>query len=235
MFWRWTLILIPTAVLLWALYYWLFVITEGLYFGRRIVVWLYDLTADTYDDIKQYTLREEQILVVEPLLGELGNKQAPLILDVATGTGRVPFFLAQDGRFINHLNGRVVALDPAARMLQHATQNLRPFQNHVDFVQQVAVPLPFRDGVFDAVVSLESIEFFPSDEAAVREMIRVLKPAGFLMITRRTEWEAYTFFDRYRSRGHFAHWLEDMGMKDVLILDWQSNYDLVIAQKPLLL
>jgi hypothetical protein len=63
-------------------------------------------------------------------------------------------------------------------------------------------------------------------------MVRVLKPGGFLMITRRTEWEAYTFFDRYRSRGHFASWLEDMGMVDVIILDWQSNYDLVIAQKP---
>ncbi len=232
MFWRWTLILIPTAVLLWALYYWLFVITEGLYFGRRIVVWLYDLTAHSYDDIKQYTLEEEQILVVEPLLGELGHKQAPLILDVATGTGRVPFFLAQDGRFMNRLNGRIVGLDPAAKMLHHAAQNLRPFQDTVDLVQQVAVPLPFGEGVFDAVVSLESIEFFPSDEAAVREMIRVLKPAGFLMITRRTEWEAYTFFDRYRSRGHFANWLEEMGMAEVLILDWQSNYDLVIAQKP---
>ena len=224
--------LIPLILLLlWALYYWLFVITEGLYLGRRIVVWLYDVTADSYDGIKQYSVEDEEILVVEPLLAELQGKQNPLVLDVATGTGRVPYFLALDGRFTKHLNGRVIGLDPSTRMLGHAVENLRPFREYVDLVEQVAVPLPFGDNTFDVVTSLESIEFFPSDEAAVAEMIRVVKTGGFLMITRRKEWEAYTFIGRYRSRGAFANWLEELGMREIMIIDWQSNYDLVIGRK----
>ena len=69
------LLLIPFAALLWAVYYWLFVVTEGLYLGQRVVVWLYDWYAPRYDGIKQYVTEEEQVLVVEPLLGELGLLQ----------------------------------------------------------------------------------------------------------------------------------------------------------------
>jgi hypothetical protein len=58
-------------LLLAGLLYWLLVITEGVYLGRRAVVAMYDWTAHKYDDIKQYEDFAEQFFVARPLLHRL--------------------------------------------------------------------------------------------------------------------------------------------------------------------
>ena len=209
------------------LWYWLFVITEGVYLGRRMVVWLYDLTAYKYDDIKQYDEAAERFFVVRPLLLRLRHKPAPLILDVATGTGRVPFYVLDAPTF----NGRVVGLDAAEKMLALAAKKLRPFGCRASFIQQTADALPFPDNSFDAVTCLESLEFFPSEMVALEEMVRVLRPGGSLMVTRRRGWEAKAFIGRYRSLDQFTDTLTAVGFTDVEILPWQIDYDQVFARK----
>ena len=97
--------------------------------------------------------------MVRPLLFQLRHNPAPLILDVATGTGRVPHFVLEWPTF----NGRIIGLDAAEKMLAVAVEKLRPFGNRVMFIQQTAANLPFPDNRFDAVTCLESLEFFPSE------------------------------------------------------------------------
>lgn len=212
------------------LLYWLLIVTEGIFLGSRVVVWLYDATAHTYDGIKQYTPEEEAELVVKPVLDELAliGRHSPWLLDVATGTGRVPFDLLSDGRFF----GRIVALDASQHMLAQAAHSLTPFRRRVDLVRQTAGALPFGPNQFDGVISLEALEFFPSDIAALREMARVLRPGGFLMVTRRRGWQARLFLHRYRSLHAFESLLYDLGLLDVITCPWQANYDLVLARKP---
>lgn len=209
--------------------YWLVVVTEGVFFGRRMVVWLYDITADRYDGIKQFDPGAERFFVIRPFLDRVAGKPAPIILDVATGTGRFPLFLLEEPTF----NGRVVGLDASARMLTIAVEKLRPFRHRATLVQQTAADLPFPDASLDAVSCLESLEFFPSDTAALREMIRVLRPGGLLMITHRRGWEAKAFLARYRDSEHFEKHLQTIGLEAVEIFPWQVEYDLVFAQKPL--
>lgn len=43
--------------------------------------------------------------------------------------------------------------------------------------------LPFRDGVFDLVLSMEGIEHFEHQASFVRECARVLRPRGWLVLT----------------------------------------------------
>lgn len=231
--WGYFFLAILVALVSGAFYYWLIVVTEGVFLGRRFVVWLYNITAHQYDQIKNYQIEEEEILLVEPLLAELKRCKQPWLLDVATGTGRVPLFLLQDGRFHTRLRGKIVALEPSPRMLHFAQQNLHPYQemNAVTFVRQWAYPLPFADGSFQAVTCLEALEFFPDQEQVLREMWRVLRPGGLLFITRRIGWEAQFFFGRDRTRPGFASWLEELGFVEPLLVDWQNNYDLVIARK----
>ncbi len=218
------LLLVFTALLL----YWLLIVTEGVYLGRRLVVWLYDLTASRYDSIKQFDPASESLLVTRPLLARLASSPPPIILDVATGTGRLPYFLLEEATF----NGRVIGLDPSAKMLSYAQEKLRSYRHRASLVQQTAADLPFNDDTFAAVTCLESLEFFPDDATALCEMFRVLRPGGTILTTRRRGWEAKTFIGRYRNRESFAAQLEKVGFVGVETRIWQIEYDLVFALKP---
>jgi len=207
--------------------YWLLVTTEGAFLGRRVVVWLYDVTAHRYDEVKEYVPADERLLVVSPVLRAVGGVPDPLILDVATGTGRVPFDLLQEPAF----GGRLIGLDDSRRMLAVAAKKLAPFGERVQLVRHPAVPLPFPGGAFDAVTCLEALEFFPSDEAALCEMVRVLQPGGALIATRRRGWEARLFLHRYRSEESVRALLKMLGLTDIRFYRWEINYDLIMALK----
>jgi len=227
----WFLLGLILLLALGVLLYWLLVVTEGVYLGRRLVVWMYDITADRYDGIKQFDEDAESFLVIRPLLWRITDRAAPLILDVATGTGRLPAFLLDEATF----NGRVIGLDASARMLAYAQPKLSMYRQRASLVQQTASDLPFPDETFDAVTCLEALEFFPNDTAALEEMIRVLLPGGALLVTRRRGWEGKTFIGRYRDRDTFEAHLSSLGLADVESLLWQIEYDLVFARKPMIL
>lgn len=225
------IILILAIILLTAVLYYLLVTTEGVYLGRRIVVWLYDITAYKYDDIKQFNPDDEQFAISRPLLRELGRNPNPTILDVATGSGRVPYNLLTTPYF----RGRIIGLDPSRKMLRQAAHKLAQTQtnsNPVLLIQQTAAALPFPDNTFDAVTCLEALEFFPSDTAALREMIRVLQPGGVLMTSRRKGWEGKAFLGRFRSDADFQLLLDNLGLVEIRSHLWEINYDMITARKP---
>ncbi len=225
---NWFLLGLLLVVALGLLLYWLLVITEGVYIGRRLVVFLYDRTAHRYDGIKQFDPETESFFVISPLISRLASRPAPLVLDVATGTGRLPLFLLEEATF----NGRVIGLDASERMLALARAKLKGYRHRASLVQQTAADLPFAGNTFDAVACLESLEFFPDESAALQEMIRVLRPGGTILTTRRRGWEAKTFIGRYRDREAFETYLEVLGFAGVEFQLWQVEYDLVFAQKP---
>jgi len=124
-----------------------------------------------------------------------------------------------------------VGLDPARKMIKLADDKLYRYRDRVMLVQQTAVPLPFADATFDAVTCLESLEFFPSSEAALQEMVRVLKPGGILFVTRRQGRDAHLFLNRYRSQDQFEAYLTQLGLVNVNSQPWQFDYDQVFGKK----
>ena len=226
----WFLILVLVLVTALVLY-WLLVATEGVYLGRRAVVWMYDITARKYDGIKQFDEDDERPAIARPFLAALEDQQEPLVLDVATGTGRVPLLLLAEPAF----DGRVVGLDAAIRMLAQAQAKLAQLpegqRQRFMLVQQAAAALPFEDDLFDAVSCLEALEFFPNDLAALKEMARVLKPGGFLMTSRRIGLEGRLFLGRYRSKADFEAALANLGFSGIRSFAWQLNYNMVTAWK----
>jgi ubiquinone/menaquinone biosynthesis C-methylase UbiE len=224
MIWLWIAI---GLILLSGLLYWLLVTTEGVFLGRRMVVWLYDITAHKYDSIKEFDDDAERFFVIRPLRHHLRYISNPLVLDVATGTGRVPHYLLDEATF----NGRIIGLDPARKMIELAADKLRGYRSRAMLVQQTAVPLPFANNTFDAVTCLESLEFFPSDEAALQEMVRVLKPGGLLFVTRRQGRDARLFLNRYRSWEQFEAYLTQLGLAEINSQPWQFDYEQVFGKK----
>ncbi len=208
--------------------YWQIIVAEGTYLGQGIVTWLYDLTATRYDDIKQFDREFEARFLGRPICAELGAQPAPLMLDIATGTGRLPLALLEQPSF----QGRIVGLDASRPMLNKAELRLKGYERRVHLIWRDASNLPFPDACFDAVTMLEMLEFTPDPIRQLREAVRVIRPGGLLVTTRRRGLDAWLMPGKTHSQQHFASLLESLGLQRVSIEAWQVDYDLVWARRP---
>jgi ubiquinone/menaquinone biosynthesis C-methylase UbiE len=222
------LLLLIAAILVAPFLYWQLVLAEGAYFGKGVVAWLYNLVAHRYNGIKQYAAEDDARFLGEPLVLSLQGVPQPIVLDVATGTSRLPLALCRQPLF----NGQIIALDNARRMLHEATQYVQTYRDRVTWVWQHAVPLPFADNSFDLVTCLEALEFMPSTPAAVGEFIRVLKPGGLLLVTNRTGSGRRLMPGKTYRQEQFEALLASLQQTDITTQVWQYDYDLVWSLKP---
>ncbi len=224
----WLILLLSIPLLILAAAYWLLILTEGAYLGPRVVTWLYDWGASSYDAVKDYDSGDEAYFLGQPLAKALSRVRRPLILDVATGTGRLPLSLLHWLDF----DGHIVALDRSRRMLLRARAKTAAYTGRVSLLLRDATRLPFIDGAFDAVTCIEALEFLPEAEATLREMVRVLRPGGTLLVTNRCGRDRWYFPGRAPSRAIFEAGLTALGLVQVETRLWQEYYDLVWARKP---
>ena len=102
------------------------------------------------------------------------------LLDICCGTGR----LTQE--LLRHCDetGRITGLDFSANMLREAEANLRyhPRCRQVSWVHGNALHLPFADASFDGVSIAFGLYSVAGTEQALREMLRVLRPGGKLLL-----------------------------------------------------
>ena len=222
------LIIILLLALLALFFYWQLVLAEGAYFGKGAVAWLYNFVAHRYNQIKQYDADDDARFLGHPLVLSLQGTPQPIVLDVATGTSRLPLALCQQALF----HGQIIALDNARRMLHEATQYVQAYRDRVTWVWQHAVPLPFDDDTFDLVTCLEALEFMPSTPVALREFIRVLKPGGLLLVTNRTGSGRRLMPGKTYRQDQFEALLRSLQQTDITTQVWQYDYDLVWSLKP---
>lgn len=110
----------------------------------------------------------------ERVAGVARLERGQRVLDVACGTG----VLARAAATRVAPGGSVTGLDPNEDMLAVAQRKSPQLQ----WQQGRAEWLPFEDESFDAVVSQFGMMFFEDGVAAVREMVRVLRPGGRLTV-----------------------------------------------------
>lgn len=211
-----------------AFLYWQLVLAEGAYLGKRTVAFLYDVTAKRYNRIKEYSAKSDAEYLGLPLTLSLSGLPSPLILDVATGTSRLPLALFEQKSF----RGQIIALDNARQMLHAATEYLADYRDRTTWVWQHAVPLPFDDNSFDAVTCLEALEFMPSTRDALRECVRVLKPDGMLLVSNRIASGRWLMPGKTFSQKSFEALIDSLGQQDITTQVWQIDYDLVWSLKP---
>lgn len=100
------------------------------------------------------------------------------VLDVGCGTGVVTRMAAEQVG----PNGKVAGLDVNPGMLAVA-RSVTAGDSSIEWHEASAEEMPFPDASFDVVLCQLSLQFVPDRARAVREMRRVLKDGGRLVIT----------------------------------------------------
>lgn len=128
-----------------------------------------------------YAAPEPRSLVVKNLASrqrfalkmvEAGVSRGTKVLDVGCGPGEMAAKLMERGY-------EVWGLDIAEPMIRYARDRCGADRFRVGDIEHI----PFRDNTFDAVVCLGVIEYLDTDEQALREMWRVLKPGGTAVVS----------------------------------------------------
>lgn len=136
------------------------------FFARRKRDDAFTRFAPAYDRFMQifrlYRLRELRDVLS-------GSPSGGALLDVAGGTGFLSAALA--GTF-----NRVVVADISSGMLAVAQRR------NLETVCAQAESLPFADATFDAVLCADALHHIKSQELALNEIARVLKPGGTIVI-----------------------------------------------------
>ncbi|MDA1184077.1 MAG: class I SAM-dependent methyltransferase [Acidobacteria bacterium] len=107
---------------------------------------------------------------VLPVIRDIvGDRRDLRMIDCGCGTGYNIKTLLQP-------NGRAFAFDMSLDALQRARSSGRPL------AQADMERIPFRSATFDLAISFDVVQSVSDDTAAVREMARVLKPGGHLVM-----------------------------------------------------
>lgn len=132
---------------------------------------MFDEVAERYDVTNDVLSLGLDRLWRRAVLGAIAPNKGERILDVAAGTGSssVPLVFA---------GAETVPCDFSVGMLRVGKRE-RP---RLPFVAGDAMRLPFADGSFDAVTITFGLRNVADPEAGLREMLRVAKPGGRLVI-----------------------------------------------------
>lgn len=223
--WLWAAAAIVMVVALAVLLWYLLIETEGVYLGRGAVAWLYDIYAGRYEGTKEFQPTYEHLLLSQPIMSVIAPHENPLVLDIATGTARLPRALTTHRRF----NGQVIGTDISRAMLRQAAAMLAEDLARVDLIHAPAECLPFDDNAFDVVTFIEALEFCQPPENALREAVRVLRPGGLLLLTLRVN--VRTMPGRIWPQDRLQAELDALGIERAFFEPWQDEYTKVWGRK----
>jgi ubiquinone/menaquinone biosynthesis C-methylase UbiE len=108
------------------------------------------------------------------LVSIIGDANGLAVLDIGCGTGALLRRLADGGA------AKLAGVDASEGMLAEARRlaGNRP----IEFFYSPAHELPFEDGTFDVVTTNIAFHHFAEPAQVIREMARVLKPGGRVLI-----------------------------------------------------
>ncbi len=135
----------------------------------------------------------------QPMIERVRAGRFRTALDVGCGEGRFCRMLEEEGI-------RAIGLDPTESLITHARAR------HPQGCYQLgrAENMQFGDGSFDLVVSYLSLIDIPDIEPAIREMVRVLRPGGTLLIANLTS---------FNTAGPPTGWIQDADGRELFPID----------------
>lgn len=142
--------------------------------GRAQAAWQTPLGAEVYQRVHR-----SLAFLLAPDMSTVGSqlhlRRGQTVADVGCGPGNITVDLAD--AVAPH--GLAVGIDISEPMLTRAAHQARP---NMGLLRGDATRLPLRDHCVDAACATAVIMLVPEPAAALRELIRVVKPGGWLLV-----------------------------------------------------
>lgn len=178
----------------------------------------FESVADQWDSLRSAYFSEA---VRESVIRKAYLHPDMIVADIGAGTGFMAAGLADKVTAVHVVDG-------SSAMLAEARKNLARFDN-ITFHNADGLQLPFEDASLDAVFANMYLHHCPQPLSAIREMVRVLRPGGRLLISDMDE-HTYTWMRTEMSdiwlgfgRAQVHAWLNEAGLVNVLVGDTQQT------------
>jgi phosphatidylethanolamine/phosphatidyl-N-methylethanolamine N-methyltransferase len=168
---------------------------------KRQVERAYELLAPVYDFIFDWIFAPGRTAAV----GQLGLTPGDTVLEVGIGTGlNLPLYPPLT---------RLTGIDLSSEMLDKAVERVHNLaMPNVTLKVMDATSLDFADNEFDKALATYTISAVPDPVAVLREMRRVVKPGGVLVL-----------LNHFRSERRLTSLAEDLVAPVCTRLGWKSN------------
>jgi ubiquinone/menaquinone biosynthesis C-methylase UbiE len=160
------------------------------------------------------------------------------ILEIGFGNGKYIYEIAQQNQ-----NGIIAGVDYSKTMVQEAKKKNQTFihQSIVHIKHGTSDQIPFENNYFDKVYTVNTIYFWQHPENDLKEMLRVLKPGGKLLISfvskKRMEKIAFTKYQfRLYEPDEIIQMVTRMGFEEIEWItppDSSSQVNCILSTKPL--
>jgi SAM-dependent methyltransferase len=167
--------------------------------------------------------------MIEAAVMALGAKASERIVDVGFGGGSALRLIAP-----MVAPARVTGIEISGAMIDGAKQR---FGETMEIHQANAVAMPFGDGWFDGILSVNTVYFWSDPDAVLREFRRVLKPGGRLVLGIRKKevirWSPVTWFGfRLFSSAEIERMLNAAGFESTIQRTGPGELTVVARPKP---
>lgn len=162
------------------------------------------------------------------------------VLDIGCGGGNAINIM------INSIDGgKIFGVDYSSLSVENAKKlNKKSVANHsVQILEASVAELPFNDDAFDIVTAFETIYFWPNLEENLKEVLRVLKPNGEVLIvcemfkgesedkTAQVIVDMLDMNENYKTRSELENLLKNCGFNTVSSRVDESNHWIALTAK----
>lgn len=181
----------------------------------------YEIDAKVHDYFEEYicsATTDEFRRIHEAIISEV-PKKADLILDVGCGSAWVAeHFLKKDKK--------VISMDISSENPEKALEKY-PSENHAGLIAD-SFNIPIKENSVDCVIASEIIEHVINPEEFIKELLRVLKPSGKLIITtpydEKLEYQLCVHCNKPTTKHAHLHSFNENNIKEIIPNNYTFNY-----------
>jgi 2-polyprenyl-3-methyl-5-hydroxy-6-metoxy-1,4-benzoquinol methylase len=122
------------------------------------------------------------------------------VLDIGSGDGYGSYYLKGQAQ-------KVIGVDVAKESIEAANQKYQAA--HLEFNHLTSDTLPFKEHTFDLVVAFQVIEHVPDEKLFLKEIHRVLKPGGRVILSTPNAKIRLLFFQNPWNKFHIQEFTQE--------------------------